>query len=69
VERRLELLLGGGDVAEVRTLAHEAEALIARLELAEHDRSAELDALAELAAQVVPLEHEACAALARADAG
>jgi hypothetical protein len=66
VERRLELLLGGGTAEELRSLAGEVEALTSGLDLTEDDRLAELDALAALAARLVPLEREACAALARA---
>jgi Domain of unknown function (DUF4872) len=70
VERRLELLLGRGADAteELAALAREVEALTAGLEVAEADRLARLDAIADLAARVVPLEQEACAALARAAA-
>jgi hypothetical protein len=68
VQRRLELLLGrGADAAdELTALAREVEALTAGLEVSEADRLARLDAIAELAALVVPVEREACAALARA---
>jgi hypothetical protein len=66
VERRLELLLGGGTGEELRALAAEVEALTAGLELSESDRLAELDTLASLAARLVPLEREACAVLAEA---
>ncbi|WP_324276217.1 DUF4872 domain-containing protein [Blastococcus brunescens] len=63
VERRLELLLGGAGADRLRPLAEEAEALTAGLDLAEPDRLVVLDSLAGLAAEVVPLEREACAAL------
>jgi hypothetical protein len=66
VERRLELQLGRGTdaVEELRTVAREVTTLTANLEVSEADRLAQLDAIAELAARVVPLEREACAALA-----
>jgi hypothetical protein len=64
VERRLELLLGGGDPDEMRDLARRTEALTRVLDLSEADRLAELDGLAELTARVLPLEREACALLA-----
>jgi hypothetical protein len=65
-ERRFELLLGRGADAteELAALAREAEALTAGLEISEADRLARLDAIAELAARVVPVEQEASAALA-----
>jgi Domain of unknown function (DUF4872)/Butirosin biosynthesis protein H, N-terminal len=66
VERRLELLLGGGDPDEARDLARRTEALTQGLDLSEADRLAELDRLAGLAARVLPLEREACALLADA---
>ncbi len=66
VERRLELLLGGGTGEELRTLAGEVQALTAGLDLTEDDRLAELDVLAAFAGRLVPLEREACAVLARA---
>jgi hypothetical protein len=66
VERRLELVLGGGTSEELRALATEVEALTAGLDVPESDRLAELDALASLAARLVPLEREACAVLAEA---
>ena len=66
VERRLELLLGRGPEAteELAELAREVVALTTGLEVSEADRVAQLDAIAELAARVVPLEQAACAALA-----
>jgi Domain of unknown function (DUF4872)/Butirosin biosynthesis protein H, N-terminal len=63
-ERRLELLLGGGEPEEVRELARRTEALTAGLDVAAADRHAELDRLAELAARVLAVEGEACALLA-----
>ena len=63
VERRLELLLGGSSPEEMHALARDVEAFTAGLDVAAADRVAELDALAELAARVVPLEEQACAAL------
>ena len=65
-ERRFELLLGRGADAtgELQALAREVEALTSGLEIADADRLARLDAIAELAARVVPVEREACAALA-----
>jgi hypothetical protein len=68
-ERRLELLLGGGTGDQLRTLVGEVEGLTRALDVSESDRLAELDALAGLAAQLVPLEREACAVLASAAAG
>ncbi|SFF37596.1 BtrH N-terminal domain-containing protein [Blastococcus tunisiensis] len=62
-ERRLELLLGGAGADRLRPLADEAEALTAGLDLDEAGRLAVLDPLAGLAAEVVALEREACAAL------
>ena len=69
VERRLELMLGGGAPDDQRALAREVEALTAGLDVSADDRTAELDALAELAARLVPVEEEACTALAAAARG
>jgi hypothetical protein len=68
VERRLELLIGRGAEAadELEALAREVTALTAGLEISAADRAAQLDAIAELAAQVLPVEREACTALAAA---
>jgi hypothetical protein len=66
VERRLELLLGGGSADELRALSREVEALTAGLDVGPEDRAAELGALADLASRVVPLEQEGCAALREA---
>jgi hypothetical protein len=66
VERRWELALGGGGPEEMRALSREVEAFTAGLDVGPEERAAELDAIAELAARVVPLEEAACAALARA---
>jgi hypothetical protein len=68
VERRLELLLGAGSAAagELRDLAEQTASFTAGLELSEDDRDDRLDDVAGLAADVVPLEREACAALAQA---
>ena len=63
VERRLELQLGGGGADEMQALSREVEEFTAELDVPAADRAAELDALAELAARVVPVEEEACAAL------
>jgi hypothetical protein len=65
VERRLELQLGAGSAAvgELRALAEQAREFTEHLELGEDDRAARLDAVADLAAQVVPLERAACAVL------
>jgi hypothetical protein len=64
VERRLELLLGGNAAdGGLRALAREVEAFTAGLDVVEADRRARLDRLADLAAQVVALEREACDAL------
>jgi hypothetical protein len=55
----------GADAAEELTaLTREVEALTAGLDVSEADRLARLDAIAELAALVVPVEQQACAALA-----
>ena len=71
VERRLERLLGSGSSAttELRALAEQAREFTQHLELTEEDRNARLDAVAELAAQVVPVEREACAVLGQAVGG
>ena len=71
VERRLELLLGSGSAAttELRELAEQAREFTQELQLTEEDRNARLDAVAELAAQVVPIEREACAVLGQAVGG
>ena len=66
VERRVELQLGGGSPEEMVALSREVEEFTAALDIAPADRTAELDAVAELAARVVPLEEEACAALREA---
>ena len=50
----------------MQALSREVEAFTAGLDVGPADRAAELDALAELAARVVPLEEEACAALREA---
>jgi hypothetical protein len=63
VERRLELVLGGGRPEQMRELALEVEAWTAALDVGPEQRAAELAAVAELAAQVTSLEEEACAAL------
>jgi hypothetical protein len=65
VERRFELLLGrGADAAdELAALTRDAQALAAEFEITETERLARLDAIAELAARVVPLEQDAAAAL------
>lgn len=66
VERRFELLLGRGADAgdELAALTREVTALTTELEISDADRLARLDEIADLAAQVVPLEQAACAALA-----
>jgi hypothetical protein len=68
VERRLALLLGGGSAAaaELTALADETGAFTAGLDIAEADRIAQLDAIAELADRVLRVEQEACAALTEA---
>jgi Domain of unknown function (DUF4872)/Butirosin biosynthesis protein H, N-terminal len=68
VERRLELLFGSGSAAapELRAVAEEVRAFTSGLVLPEEDRTARLDAVAELAAEVLPLERDACAVLAEA---
>jgi hypothetical protein len=47
----------------MEALSREVEGFTAGLDVAPADRTAELDAVAELAARVVPIEEEACAAL------
>ncbi|TFV86345.1 DUF4872 domain-containing protein [Blastococcus sp. CT_GayMR20] len=71
VERRLELLLGGGLAVstELAAVAEETRAFLAAVEIDEADRVAQLDAIAELASRVVPLEREASEALAEAAVG
>jgi hypothetical protein len=68
VQRRLELLLDGGlaATAELAAVAEDQRGFLAAVDISESDRRAQLDAVAELAAQVVPVEREACAALAEA---
>jgi hypothetical protein len=68
VERRLELRIGSGSAAapELRALAEETQAFIEGLALSEEDRTHRLDAVAELAAEVVAVERDACAILAEA---
>jgi Domain of unknown function (DUF4872)/Butirosin biosynthesis protein H, N-terminal len=68
VERRWELALGGAGAEEMKALSREVEAFTAGLDVGPEQRAAELDAIAELAAQVVPIEEAACGAL-RAVAG
>jgi hypothetical protein len=63
VERRLELLLGGGSAEDLRALSREVEEFTAGFDIGPEDRAAELDGLADLAARLVPLEEAACAAL------
>ena len=63
VERRLELLLGGGSPEELQALSRRVEEFTAGLDVGPEDRAAELDALAALAARVLRLEEAACAAL------
>jgi hypothetical protein len=67
-ERRMELLLDLGSAAtdELQELAREAAECTRRLYVAETDRLAQLDRIAALAAEVLPVEREACAALAQA---
>jgi hypothetical protein len=66
VERRLELLLGGGSREDMAALSREVEAFTAGLDVGPEDRAAELDAIADLAARAVRLEEDACAALREA---
>jgi hypothetical protein len=63
VERRLELLLGDGSADELQALSREVEAFTAGLDVGPEQRTAELDAVAGLAARLLPLEEAACAAL------
>jgi hypothetical protein len=69
-ERRMELLLDQGSAAteELQHLAREAAEYTRDLDVAETDRMAQLDRLATLAAEVLPVERAACAALAQAAA-
>ncbi|MGY1631086.1 BtrH N-terminal domain-containing protein [Geodermatophilus sp. SYSU D01186] len=66
VERRTELLLDLGSAAtdDLQRLAQEAAGMTSDLDVAEADRLAQLDRIAALAAEVLPLEREACTALA-----
>lgn len=68
VERRLELLLDGGlgATAELTALADEQRAFLAAVDVSDADRAAQLDAVAGLAAEVLAVEREACAALGEA---
>jgi hypothetical protein len=58
--RRRELLSTPGQVDELRAIAHEAAALVENLDVGEPERLARLDVLAELAADVVRVERQAC---------
>jgi hypothetical protein len=62
----MSLLLDRGAAAtdELREVAAAQERLVAELDVGEADRTAALDRIAALAARMVPLEREACAALA-----
>lgn len=68
VERRMTLLLDRGADAteELQDLARNAAAFAGGVDVDAADRIAVLDRIAALAADVVPLEREACAALAEA---
>jgi hypothetical protein len=71
VGRRMGLLLDRGADAteELQDLARSAAAFAGTVDVGDTDRAAVLDRLAALAAEVVPLERDACAALADAAAG
>jgi hypothetical protein len=61
------VLEGGlGATAELTALAEEQRAFLSAVDIPEADRTAQLDAVAELAARLVTVEREACAALAEA---
>jgi hypothetical protein len=47
----------------LQAVADEQDALVAAVDLSAEDRAAVLDRVAALAAELVPLEREACAAL------
>ncbi|MGY1618792.1 BtrH N-terminal domain-containing protein [Geodermatophilus sp. SYSU D00691] len=64
-DRRTALLTTPDRVEEIRAVAAEAAELIADGYSGQADRQTRLDAIAELAAAVVPVEREACAALAQ----
>ena len=68
VERRLELLFSAGSAAapELRALAEESRTFTEGLVLSEEDRTHRLDAVAELAAEVLAVEQDACAVLVEA---
>ena len=68
VERRLELLFSAGSAAapQLQALAEESRAFTEGVVLSEEDRAQRLDAVAELAAEVVGVERDACAVLAEA---
>jgi hypothetical protein len=70
-ERRWELLFehGGAAAPDLRELARRARALTDDLDVAEADRLAQLDRIAEPAAEVLAVEREACAALAEVARG
>jgi hypothetical protein len=71
VERRMTLLLDRGADAteELQSLARSAARFAGGVDLAESDRTAVLDRLAELCAAVVEEEREAASALTAAAAG
>ena len=66
--RRLELVLDGGLSATtgLSALAEEQRAFLSAVDISDGDRAAQLDAVAELAAEVLAVEREACAALGEA---
>jgi hypothetical protein len=68
VERRLELVLDGGlsATAGLSALAEEQRAFLATVDISDGDRAAQLDGVAELAAEVLVVERDACAALGEA---
>jgi hypothetical protein len=65
-ERRTELLLerGAGATDELRTVAAEQDRVVAAVDLDAAGRAAVLDRIADVAARILRVEREACAALA-----
>ncbi|MGY1639933.1 BtrH N-terminal domain-containing protein [Geodermatophilus sp. SYSU D00703] len=70
-ERRWELLFERGSAAatDLQELARRARALTDGLDVAEADRLAQLDRIAELAAEVLTVEREACSVLSEVARG
>ena len=65
-EQRMTLLLdrGADATADLQALAAQQDRLVAAVDLSADDRTALLDRIAALVAEIVPLEREACTALA-----